>query len=203
MKLFVKFGLPLVLALSLASCTQAKRSLEIDHFDAEPSTILEGQSASLDWHVLGAPQSSVTISPGNFSVAAEDSLTVLPDKTTSYTLSVTSGERVISEVLTVEVVTDAELNHAPEIEDLGEVTTLSLSVSGPEVLELDLNAEDADNDPLEWRVSVGAAKGYADVSEAGLVRYQAYPGESGLDYFTIEVSDDFATDSVDVAVNIR
>ena len=203
MKLFRHFSLLLVLALLLGSCSQARRDLAIDHFNAEPSTILEGQSASLDWQVLGAPQGSVTISPGNFSVAAEDSLTVVPDKTTSYTLSVALGERIVSEVLTVEVVTEAELNRAPEIEDLGEVTTLSLSVSGPEILELDLSAEDADNDPLEWRVSVGAAKGYADVDETGLVRYQAYPGESGLDYFTVEVSDEFATDSVDVAVNIR
>jgi peptidoglycan-associated lipoprotein len=55
-------------------------------FEAEPSTIERGQSATLRWSVTGET-SNVTISPGIGTVAASGSRQVFPGSTLTYTLT--------------------------------------------------------------------------------------------------------------------
>ena len=121
----------------------------------------------------------------------------------TYTLSAVkrNGDIVNDTIVVTVVPKDAavdENNHAPEISGDAQ----GLSVSGPEILELDLDAVDEDGDALEWRIGIGAGKGYAVVDADGVVKYQAFPGESGQDTFTVEVSDGEATDTTELSVDI-
>jgi Hydrazine synthase alpha subunit middle domain len=59
-------------------------------FNVVPSTITEGQSATLTWNVTGATQ--VTVSPSNGVVGGAASLVVSPAKTQTYTLTISSAQ---------------------------------------------------------------------------------------------------------------
>lgn len=60
----------------------------ISRFDAEPSTIERGQSATLSWAVSGEA-TDITITPGVGTVAASGSRAVYPSNTQTYTLTAT------------------------------------------------------------------------------------------------------------------
>lgn len=66
-----------------------------------PSTILPGQSATLQWNVTGA--TLVSIDPGIGDVQASGSRTVYPTVTTTYTLIATSECCAVSKTATVTV----------------------------------------------------------------------------------------------------
>jgi peptidoglycan-associated lipoprotein len=61
----------------------------IEYFQAEPSNIQRGQSATLRWSVTSAD--SVTIEPGIGTVPAQGSRQVYPSDSTTYTLSARSA----------------------------------------------------------------------------------------------------------------
>ncbi len=63
----------------------AKPVAKIDFFQAEPSSVQRGQSATLRWQVKDAD--SVTIEPGIGTVPAQGSRQVYPSDSTTYTLS--------------------------------------------------------------------------------------------------------------------
>jgi peptidoglycan-associated lipoprotein len=60
----------------------------IASFEAEPSTIERGQSATLRWRVSGET-TNVSIAPGIGTVAADGNRQVFPGNTTTYTLTAT------------------------------------------------------------------------------------------------------------------
>ncbi len=62
---------------------------KIDYFQAEPSSIQRGQSATLRWAVNNAD--SVSIEPGIGTVPAQGSRQVYPSDSTTYTLSARSA----------------------------------------------------------------------------------------------------------------
>lgn len=70
-------------------------------FSANPITIAAGQSSTLQWHVPGA--SSVVIDPGIGKVAESGTMTVIPGKTQTYTLtaSISAGSRSLSTTVIV------------------------------------------------------------------------------------------------------
>ena len=97
-----------ILALSLtliilAACDQLEGlSPTILSFSANPSTISEGESATLSWNVIGGVEDlDVTLTPGDVELSKTGSLQVSPSETTTYTL--TAGN--ISRETTVTVTT--------------------------------------------------------------------------------------------------
>ncbi|MBM3794049.1 MAG: OmpA family protein [Acidobacteria bacterium] len=68
-----------------AAVEAAKPVARIEFFQVEPSSIQRGQSATLNWKVMGAD--SVSIEPGIGTVPAQGSRQVYPSDSTTYTLS--------------------------------------------------------------------------------------------------------------------
>ena len=194
--------LTLLCACGTNSVPEDLNVMSIKRFSAYPATVTEGEMASLSWQVEGVETGSVFINPGNVALPNEGSLKVLPGYSTTYTLSANKNGRTVQETLVVTVSPIDEPvdegNAAPEISAVNQ----NLSVSGPEILELNLEASDPDGDALEWHINIGASKGYADIDANGLVRYQAFPGESGSDTLAIEVSDGAASDVLELNIAI-
>ena len=67
----------------------AKPVSRIEYFQAEPSSIQRGQSATLRWNVMNAE--TITIEPGIGAVPAQGSRQVYPSDSTTYTLSARSA----------------------------------------------------------------------------------------------------------------
>ena len=99
----------------------------IDSFTATPSTIDEGQSATLNWATTNA--TSCTI--GGSSVAVDGSMTVSPTTTTTYTLTATGAGGTVSQNVTVTVneitppPTIDSFTAAPSTIDEGQSATLN------------------------------------------------------------------------------
>ncbi|MFC2008702.1 PKD domain-containing protein [Chloroflexota bacterium] len=74
-------------------------SIPLIIFDASPSTIDAGATATLTWNVSGA--TSVTISPDVGTVPASGFAEVTPEATTTYTLTATSGGSTATATTTV------------------------------------------------------------------------------------------------------
>jgi hypothetical protein len=73
----------------------------INSFFANPLTVLPGESTTLTWSVLNAQ--SVMVDQGIGIVGANDSRTVTPVNTTSYTLSAINPAAVMYQTITVVV----------------------------------------------------------------------------------------------------
>jgi peptidoglycan-associated lipoprotein len=78
----------------------------IGSFEAEPSTIERGQSATLRWSVSGET-TSIRIEPGVGSVNATGTRQVFPGNTTTYTLTATGPGGTATSSATVNVTTPA------------------------------------------------------------------------------------------------
>jgi len=63
----------------------------IEYFDANPVTIVSGESSTLSWSVVGAE--SLTIDQGIGKVELKGLRKVMPTETTIYTLSAVNGTR--------------------------------------------------------------------------------------------------------------
>jgi peptidoglycan-associated lipoprotein len=75
-------------------------------FEAEPSTIERGQSATLRWRVTGQT-SNVTIAPGIGTVNAEGNRQVFPGSTTTYTLTASGPGGSATSTVVINVTTPA------------------------------------------------------------------------------------------------
>src|SRR4030042_1523930 len=75
----------------------------IDSFNASPSSITLGNTATIEWRVLGATE--VRIDQGIGSAIPAGSVTVLPTATTTYTLMATNTAGTVSQSVTVAVTT--------------------------------------------------------------------------------------------------
>jgi uncharacterized cupredoxin-like copper-binding protein len=74
---------------------------QVVRFDANPTSILAGQTSTLTWVVQGA--TSVTIQPGLGSVSLTGSSTVSPAQTTTYTLTAVGPAGTVNATTTVTV----------------------------------------------------------------------------------------------------
>ncbi len=102
-----------------------------------------GQAATLTWNSTNAQ--SVVIEPGIGEVSPSGSITVMPSKTTKYTIVVTGAAGILNEQVTVYVVDpsvlpSATITAAPSKIEQGEVSTLSWTSSNAEscVIEPDI-----------------------------------------------------------------
>ncbi len=82
---------------------------EIQSFAANPASILAGDSALLEWEVLGEGTVTLEISPNVGEVSGQSSTRVSPSGDTTYTLSATSEYGSDETTATVEVRPSAEL----------------------------------------------------------------------------------------------
>lgn len=138
--LFVSQG-TLVLNLGSVNVSGAGGILPvIESLMVSPSTIIEGESATLSWSVSNA--TSISFNQGIGTVAAIDSRSVSPSTTTTYTLTATNAEGSINQNVTltvnagsVPVIQSFEVN--PEIIGQGGSATLSWSVTGAQNVQID------------------------------------------------------------------
>lgn len=72
-------------------------------FSAAPTTIIQGQSATLSWAITGNPAPTVTIDNGVGDVSSRSSVTVSPTQTTTYTLTATNNLGTVTKTATVTV----------------------------------------------------------------------------------------------------
>ena len=124
---------------AVAQVTVGAVTAQIVRFAANPSSIATGASTTLSWSTSNA--TSVSISPGIGTVAANGSAPVSPAATTVYTLTATGtdGKTVTAFVqFTVGALTAQILRFAasPSTIGLGASTTLSWSTSGATSLSI-------------------------------------------------------------------
>jgi hypothetical protein len=126
-------------------------------FDAEPSRIKLGESATLRWLV----QNADTVELDGTDVQAHGETVVAPTQTTTYTLVATGGGETVSAQVTVEVYTVDILffNADPGTIGPGEVATLSWRV------------EDADSVSINNGIGSVDAEGSTEVSPAVTTTY--------------------------------
>lgn len=103
-------------------------------FNASPSTITMGQSATLQWNVAGA--TSVSISNGIGAVISSGTRSVTPSTTTTYVLSATNAVGTMTSSATVTVNPSSALpmvilfTASPDTINSGQTSALIWSVSG-------------------------------------------------------------------------
>lgn len=73
----------------------------VKSFDVNPSTITQGQTATLQWNVSGAK--SVSIEPGIGTMSSVGTQSISPSTSTTYTLSATNGAGSTTSTTTVVV----------------------------------------------------------------------------------------------------
>ena len=123
----------------LGSVTVTGRRVPTGTFTATPTTIDQGESATLKWSTTNAD--SVFISPGVGTVSAQGSSTVSPSSTTTYTLNVTNEVRSVKLKVTVTVrKTTAPMissfTATPTTIDKGQSATLRWSTTDAETLSI-------------------------------------------------------------------
>jgi pSer/pThr/pTyr-binding forkhead associated (FHA) protein len=114
----------------------------IASFDANPSTIIAGESSTLSWSVTNAE--SVVIDQGIGAVAASGSMGVRPPTTTTYTLTATGRGGTTTRQVTVVVnprpperPVIVSLDANPSTITAGESSTLSWSVTNADSVVID------------------------------------------------------------------
>ena len=105
----------------------------IDTFTADPASITEGESATLEWMTTNA--TSVQLAGNPAALALDGSLTVTPTETTIYTLEATNDDSTVTVTVTVTV---GDVPTGPRIDSFsvddpiittGESTTLRWATS--------------------------------------------------------------------------
>ena len=139
----------------------------IGSFNANPDAIGKGESSNLTWSVSGA--SKVSIGPEIGTVGLTGSQRILPDKTTTYTLTATN-ELGSAEATRVVFVQESSEPATPKTD----TTPSPESVSTPEQLS-PADGTEIDNSTsgitLEWKAVPGAANYTVEIDE-----YDSYSG---------------------------
>ncbi len=98
------------------------------------------------------------------------------------------------------------VNNAPIINQ-GDSISLQMDVNGiPNDFVLSLTAADLDSNLLIWNIATSPSIGTATAAGTGnalIVNYDASPNYVGVITFSVEVSDQFASDTIWVSVNIN
>lgn len=124
--------------------TQADTMEETDStvsISASPGIVLQGESVTLAWR--GVNVSSCTITPDIGAVDIEDSMMIIPDKTTTYTITAQGPDGLIQDSVTISVVAGetptATLNISPAVFHPGEPVTLSWGTENAVSCTIDQN----------------------------------------------------------------
>lgn len=91
----------------------------IERFEASPGVVRPGESSILSWNVSGVGlAANVSIEPGIGPVAREGKFALLPEETTTYTISATNyaGRAEARATVTVQAAEDETSELAPESE---------------------------------------------------------------------------------------
>ncbi len=111
---------------------------QITAFGANPTQIINGDSATLTWTTQNA--TSASLNNGIGSVATSGSRTVSPSSTTTYTLTATNDAGSVTSTASVQVsprLTIASFSASPSQIQVGGSATLSWNVSGSTAVTLD------------------------------------------------------------------
>ncbi len=150
----------------------------ISAFGSDPSVIYRGDSAELTWSVFGAE--IIDLDPLGTLDTSTTSLTVSPEETTTYTLTVIGSDGSMdTRSLTVTVLAGEPVAH-----DLSVSTPVDTSI------EVTLSATDPNPPPegLAWEISDPPSFG-ALTGEAPVLTYTPNEGFVGEDAFTFRASD--------------
>ena len=165
-------------------------SPDIVGFNASPTTIRAGQSATLTWRVVGA--SSLFIDQGVGSVHLAGSTTVTPKSTTIYTLTAISGNAVSTASITVNVITQpivavGELPGAvvQTAGSGGGTTSYTLANAGgsPTTVTLSQNGTFFTQSPTSFTLAPGATQVVTvtgTAQPAGVQQGQSIPSGAGV-----------------------
>lgn len=107
------------------------------NLSANPTVLMSGGSAALQWNVMGADQVSIDQGIGNVPVSGNQLIT--PTQTTTYTLTAsnTSGILTKSFVVTVNPPIVADISSSPANINVGQSSTLTWNVSGADSVTID------------------------------------------------------------------
>ncbi len=123
----------------------------IDFFNANPTTIIAGNSSTLSWRVQNA--TTVTINNGIGTVQNEGSRSVSPDVNTTYRIEATNQAGTVASEVTVTLTTEripiiSDFTVSPTQIVQGESATLSWKIEGADTVDIDqgigrVSAEDS------------------------------------------------------------
>ncbi len=160
----VLLGLSLISVVCACAAPQAARPT-VNHFYANPASISEGNSCTLNWRVAGAD--TVTIGHALGTVPATGSCTVNPDETTVYELTATnrSGVTVADTMVTVSTKQPAAdmpvINHfesTPNSVMPGGIATLVWDVTGASSVSIDQGIGAVESQGRKGVIPSGATK---------------------------------------------
>jgi VCBS repeat-containing protein len=117
----------------------------------------------------------------------------------SVTVEVTDGQAIDSQTFTVTV---TAVNDAPEITEVSATIDTDEDNTGSVIL----NATDVDGDTITWSIAANGTNGSAVVSGTGAsqtINYTPNANFNGADSFTVQVSDNQATDTLVVNVTVN
>lgn len=161
-----------ILAVGLLQGGTAPRSPVITEFRASPPEIVRGNSSTLSWSVNGPADLSITISPGIGAVAASGSREVSPGDTTTYTLSASNADFLVSQSLDVAV-----RDPAGEIGNVVPNPLLLPDVAFGETSTGSFSFDNIGGTPLDFTVTTGASwLTVLDPARAGEVTGTLAPG---------------------------
>jgi predicted secreted protein len=161
---FVFLALSLLLVVCACAASQPARPT-VNHFYANPASIAEGDSCTLNWRVAGADM--VTIDHALGTMPAVGSCTVTPDETTVYELTATnnSGDTVADTTVTVSAKPSAAdmpvINHfesTPNSVLPGGIATLSWDVTGASSVSIDRGVGEVEAQGRKGVISSGTTK---------------------------------------------
>jgi hypothetical protein len=112
----------------------------INNFTVSPSTVNQGNSATLSWNISGAV--SITINNGIGAVNATGSRNVNPSSTTTYVLTATNaagGVRTATAILNVNQIPTATFNASPTSIFTGQSSTLSWNTTNASSVSISPN----------------------------------------------------------------
>ena len=121
----------------------------ISSFEADPTTIKEGESSTLTWNVTGA--TSLSVAPGIGTVTGTSTV-VSPDDTTEYTLTATNDAGSVTAETTVAVEAESEPPEDPGEGDLK--ADFEYKASGTKV-QFTSNTEGSNGDVLSYSWEFG------------------------------------------------
>ena len=147
------------------ACDQPAEPVAVLSFDAEPGSIVAGESTTLTWSVSGSQPISLEISPDVGDVSGESSVTISPSVATTYTLTASNSAGTDAATTTVSV------SEVPVVSVNVEPSSVTLPVNGTQSFTATVTG--ASDTSVTWEASCGSISGSGDT-----VSYTA-PGSPG------------------------
>jgi PKD repeat protein len=158
--------------------------------------------AELTWSLYTTPAKGIASADG---VGSTMDVSYAPGEDENgedtFTIQVTDGDLNDS----IEVNVTIHPKNDPPVITEGEALVLELDTGVAASVSTKLSASDVDGDDLTWEISTPPANGEAAVGKMGEsldVSYTPKPGYIGADSFTIQVSDDELSDTIEFSVTI-